>query len=136
MSVFNTINIAASGLTAQRLRMDVASSNIANADSTRTQTGGVYLPERVVLAAAPSDQSGVPPMVSAVAILTSNQGSARSYDPTNPQADAQGFVPHPDVDLAVQMADIMSAARSYSLNSTVVQAAKQQALDAIDLGRG
>ncbi len=135
MSVFDTISIAASGLTAQRLRMDVASSNIANADSTRTADGTPYQQESVIVAAARTTASSSALGVQAVAIVTPNQGSQRVFDPTNPDADAAGFVSHPDVNIAAQMADIMGAARSYSLNSTTFQAAKQEAMDAIELGR-
>lgn len=136
MSVFDTISIAASGLTAQRLRMDVASANIANAGSTRTAAGGPYKPESVVFSAQAVSPNATAPGVAAVAIVTPNSGPLRVYDPTHPDADAQGFVSYPDVDVATQVADLMGAARSYSLNSTVAQAAKQQALDALELGRG
>lgn len=136
MSVFDTISIAASGLTAQRLRMDVASGNIANAESTRSAAGGPYRPESVVFSAQPVSANASAPGVAAVEIATPNSGPLRVYDPTHPDADAHGFVSYPDVDVATQVADLMGAARSYSLNSTVAQAAKQQALDALELGRG
>lgn len=136
MSVFDTFRISASGLTAQRLRMDVASANIANADSTRTATGGPYQPESVVFTAQAVSPGASAPGVGAVAIVTPSGAPVRVYDPTHPDADVQGFVSYPDVDVATQIADLMGAARSYSLNSTVLQAAKQQALDALQLGRG
>lgn len=136
MSVFDTFRISASGLTAQRLRMDVASANIANADSTRTAGGGPYRPESVVFTAQAVSPGASAPGVGAVAIVTPSGAPVRVYDPTHPDADAQGFVSYPDVDVATQVADLMGAARSYSLNSTVLQAAKQQALDALQLGRG
>ncbi len=135
MSVFDTIQIAASGLTAQRLRMDVAASNIANAQTTNGGTGETYQQESVVLLARqmgpePADQG-----VQALAILTPARSATRTYDPTNPSADANGFVTYPNVDVATEMADMMSAARSYQMSATVVQAAKQEALDALDLGK-
>ncbi|HEX8941139.1 MAG TPA: flagellar basal body rod protein FlgC [Candidatus Limnocylindrales bacterium] len=135
MSVFDTIRIAASGLTAQRLRMDVAASNLANAQTTRTAAGGPYRQESVVftptqLGADPAAQG-----VQATAILTPNRPPTRVYDPGNPDADASGFVTYPDVDIASEMTDLMGAARSYQIAATVAQAAKQQALDALDLGR-
>jgi flagellar basal-body rod protein FlgC len=136
MSVFDTISIAASGLTAQRLRMDVASANIANADSTQSTAGGPYQPESVVLSAQMVSPGAAAPGVAAVAILTPATAATRVYDPGSPDANAQGFVSYPAVDIAAQMSDIMAASRSYSLNSTVFQAAKQEALDALDLGRG
>lgn len=135
MSVFDTFRIASSGLTAQRLRMDVAASNLANADTTRTPAGGPYRPESVVFAPQAMAAGGAQG-VAAVAILNPNRPPIRSYDPTNPDADADGFVLRPDVDVAAEMTDMMGAARSYQISATVAQAAKQSALDALDLGRG
>jgi flagellar basal-body rod protein FlgC len=152
MSVFDTIRVAASGLTAQRLRMDIAASNIANTQSTRAANGvGPYQPESVVFSAQTlstpsttgignsfssfSGPSGAAPGVAAVAIVTPNTAPIRVYDPTHPDADANGFVSYPDVDIAAQMADMMGAARSYGLNATIAASAKQSALDAIEIGR-
>lgn len=138
MSVFDTIRIAASGLTAERLRMDVASSNIANAQSTRTQGGAAgqpYEEQAVVFQAQQMGPMAAAQGVSAIAIVQPAKSNVRSYDPTNPDADASGFVNYPNVDVASEMADLMGAARSYQVNATAAQAAKQQALDAIDLGK-
>ena len=139
MSVFDTIRIAASGLTAERLRMDVASSNLANAQTTRTQGGQAgqpYQAEEVVFQSQQMGPTAADQGVSAVAIIRSTQPNTRVYDPTNPDADPTGFVNYPNVDVASEMTDLMGAARSYQVNATVAQAAKQQALDAIDLGKG
>jgi flagellar basal-body rod protein FlgC len=138
MSVFDTIRIAASGLTAERLRMDVAASNLANASSTRTQNGQAgqpYQAEAVVFQAEQMGPMAAAQGVSAVAIVQPPRPNIRTYDPTNPDADAGGFVNYPNVDVASEMTDMMGAARSYQVNSTVAQAAKQQALDAIELGK-
>ena len=138
MSVFDTIRIAASGLTAQRLRMDVAASNLANAQSTRTAgglAGQPYQEQAVVFAATQMGPEPAAQGVSAVAIVTPPKPNVRVYDPTNPDADQTGFVNYPNVDVASEMADMMGAARSYQVNATVAQAAKQEALDAIDLGK-
>jgi flagellar basal-body rod protein FlgC len=135
MSVFDTIRIAASGLTAERFRMDVAASNIANARSTRsTTTGGIYQPTAPIFSAiamGPESTQGV----AAVGLAPIGGDPIRVYDPTHPDADANGFVSYPDVDVATQVADLMGASRSYSLNATVTAAAKQTALDAIEIGR-
>jgi len=157
MSIFDTFRIAASGLTAQRLRMDIASSNIANAQSTRNATGtGPYAPQSAVFQAEPlagstlegslhgiggsgaglSGLSGAAPGVAATAIVTPNRPPLRVYDPTHPDADVNGFVFYPDVDIAAEMADMMGAARSYGLNATVTSSIKQVAIAAIDIGRG
>ena len=139
MSVFDTIRIAASGLTAERLRMDVAASNLANAQTTRTQGGQAgqpYQAEEVVFQAQQMGQMAADQGVSAIKIVQSTQPNTRVYDPTNPDADSTGFVNYPNVDVASEMTDMMGAARSYQVNATVAQAAKQQALAAIDLGKG
>jgi len=137
MSVFDTMRIAASGLTAERLRMDVAASNLANAQSTKSSTGSgqPYQVEAVVFEATQMGPEEAQQGVSAVAIVNPNRPTTRVYDPNNPDADTSGFVTYPNVDVATEMTDIMGAARSYQVNSTVAQAAKQQALDAIDIGR-
>jgi flagellar basal-body rod protein FlgC len=135
MSVFDTMRIAGSGLTAQRLRMDVAASNIANAQTTATAAGGPYDPESVWFQATPMGTGEGQTGVVATAILTPDATPKVVYDPRNPEADADGFVRYPDVDLAAQMADLMGSARSYSMDATVVSAAKQNALDALEIGR-
>lgn len=133
MSVFDTLRIAASGLTAQRLRMDVAASNIANAGSTRSASGGPYAPEAVVFTATPIGKATTPG-VAAVAVPAVTR-TVRVYDPEHPDAGPDGFVALPDVDVAAEIADLIGAARSYSLNATVTAAAKQSALDALEIGR-
>ena len=138
MSVFDTIRIAASGLTAQRLRMDIAASNLANAQTTRTQDGQAgqpYEEEAVVFQAQQMGPMAAAQGVSAVAVVKSVRPNTRVYDPGSPDADAAGFVNYPNVDVASEMTDMMGAARSYQVNATVAQAAKQQALDALDLGK-
>ena len=134
MSVFDTIRIAASGLTAERFRMDVAASNLANARSTRSTQGGPFQPTAPVFSTMSMGPEGTPG-VAAVGVVPIGGAPIRVFDPTHPDADATGYVSYPDVDVATQMADIMGAARSYSMNATVTQAAKQSALDAIELGR-
>lgn len=134
MSVFDTLRIAASGLTAQRLRMDVAASNLANTQTTNSPQGGAYRPESVFFTTLQMTADGGQG-VQATAILTPNTPPKVVYDPGNAAADANGYVSYPDIDIAAQMADLMGASRSYGINSTVIQAAKQSALDAIDIGR-
>lgn len=135
MSVFDTIAIAASGLTAQRLRMDVAASNLANAQTTHGANGQPYEEEAVVFQATQMGPEPAAQGVSAIAIVNPARPNVRTYDPGNPDADPQGFVTYPNVDVASEMTDMMGAARSYQVNATVAQAAKQQALDALDLGK-
>jgi len=135
MSVFDTLRIAGSGLTAQRLRMDIAASNLANAQTTRTAAGGPYQAESVVFQASRVGADPTALGVAGVAIVTPGRGQVRVYDPTHPDADDQGFVAYPDVDVAAEMTDIMGASRAYQVNATVATAAKQSALDALEIGR-
>lgn len=134
MSVFDTFRIAASGLTAERFRMDVAAANLANSRSTRSTTGSVYQPVAPVFEAMTMSPDGAMG-VAAVGVTPIGGDPIRVYDPTHPDADSQGYVSYPDVDAATQMTDLMGAARSYSMNATVTQAAKQSALDAIEIGK-
>jgi len=134
MSVFDTMRIAASGLTAERFRMDVAAGNLANSRSTRSTTGTIYQPVAPIFESMTMSADGAQG-VAAVGVANIGGAPIRVYDPTHPDADANGFVSYPDVDAATQMTDLMGAARSYSMNTTVTQAAKQTALDAIDIGK-
>ena len=123
MSVFDTLRIGASGLTAQRLRMDVAASNLANAETTRTAEGGAYQRQSVVftpyqVASAGSDG------VMAAAIVNPEQQPRRVYDPGHPDADAQGYVAMPNVNPVTEMVDLISASRAYEANVTAMQTAK------------
>ena len=115
--------------------MDVAASNIANADTTGTASSGPYQPEAVVFTPY---QVGTDPAahgVMAAAIVSPTPATRQTYDPGNPAANAQGYVAAPAVDVAAQMADLLGASRSFQLDATVAQAAKQSALDALDLGQ-
>jgi flagellar basal-body rod protein FlgC len=134
MSVFDTMRIAASGMTAQRFRMDVAAGNLANSRSTRSTTGTMYQPVAPIFEALTMSADGAQG-VAAVGVANIGGPPIRVYDPTHPDADAQGYVSYPDVDAATQMTDLMGASRSYSMNATVTTAAKQTALDAIDIGK-
>jgi flagellar basal-body rod protein FlgC len=135
VSIFDTMRISGSGLTAERLRMDVAASNLANAQTTRTASGGAYRQESVVFSAQQVASAPASVGVAAVAILTPGATTNRVYDPSHPDADANGFVTYPNVDTAAQITDLMGASRAYSVNATAAQAAKQSALDALELGR-
>jgi flagellar basal-body rod protein FlgC len=135
MSVFDTLRIAGSGLTAERLRMDIAASNLANARTTRSAAGGPYRAEHVVFQPTQigSDPSSMG--VAGTAIVAPGGGTIRVFDPTHPDADAQGFVAYPNVDVATELTDMMGAARAFQINATVASAAKQSALDALEIGR-
>jgi len=146
MGVFNVLGTAGSALTAQRLRMDVTASNIANAESTNTPRGGPYKRERVVFqpmrAGASSSieaQSGNGTEelrgVQVQGIIEDQSPPRLVYDPGHPDADADGNVAYPNVDLVTEMTDMLSASRAYEANITVINASKNMAQRAIDLGR-
>lgn len=145
MSLFSALEISASGLTAQRLRMDVTSANLANAQSTQTPEGGAYRRQVVVL--QEQAQSGT--FAGALAgALGGNSGSAgvevaaifpdttplrQVYEPGNPQANAQGYVEMPNVNPVEEMTDLIDASRSYQANVTAMQTTKQVFAKTIEL---
>jgi flagellar basal-body rod protein FlgC len=149
MGVLNVLRVAGSALTAQRLRMDVTSSNIANAEATNTPRGGPYRPERVVFspmqAARPSalgpaafDWNGTEAGTAGVevrAIVEDPAPPRMEYDPSHPDANADGYVAYPSVDLATEMTDMLSASRAYEANITVINVAKAMAQRALDIAR-
>jgi flagellar basal-body rod protein FlgC len=97
--------------------------------------GQPYEAEQVVFQSQQMGPASADQGVSAIAIVQSTRPNVRVYDPNNPDADQNGFINYPNVDVASEMSDMMGAARSYQVNATVAQAAKQQALDALDLGK-
>lgn len=142
------LKTAGSALTAQRLRMDVIASNLANAEATSTPEGGPYKRERVVFEpalrntmsklgdAASSIASGAETGgVVVSAIVKDNEDPRMVLDPTHPDADADGFVAYPNIDLVTEMTDMLSASRSYEANITIVNVAKSMAQRALDIGR-
>lgn len=146
MSFLSSLDISASGLTAQRLRMDVISENIANIDTTRTATGGPYRRRYVIFqeqGAKPFSQYLDDSMNSTagqggvyVSQIADDQSPfTLKYDPTNPDANADGYVQMPNVDLTTEMVDMMSATRSYEANVTAVNATKSMAMTALDIGK-
>ncbi|GAP07875.1 MAG TPA: flagellar basal body rod protein FlgC [Anaerolinea thermolimosa] len=148
MSFWDSLRIGASGLLAQRLRLDVIANNIANAQTTRTAEGGPYQRQDVVfaaegrpsflpafLAARRGDPQTVQGGVRVAQITTDTQPGERIYDPTHPDADASGYVTYPNVNPVVEMTNMLSATRSYEANLMVIEAAKRMALKALDIAR-
>jgi flagellar basal-body rod protein FlgC len=148
MSFWQSLRIGASGLTAQRLRLDVISNNIANAQTTRTKEGGAYQRQDVVfmpqnpqpslpsfIAARHGNTDAVNGGVTVSQVVTDTEAGARVYDPTHPDADAEGFVTYPNVNPVVEMTNMLSATRSYEASLAVVEAVKRMALRALDIGR-
>jgi flagellar basal-body rod protein FlgC len=140
MGFLSSLNISASALTAQRMRMDVISENIANADTTRTENGGPYRRRVVELAEQPITFSAALKQATGGGVVVSQIVEDQSdfeyeYDPTNPDADANGYVAKPNVDTAEEIIDMMSATRSYEANVTALNATKSIAMKALGIGR-
>ena len=147
MSMFMGIDTAASGLTAERLRIDVISNNIANANTTRTANGGAYHRRFVVfsprdrqpqsfeqsLLKATGGKKTVGEGVRAVAIMDDNQQGPIVYDPGHPDANADGYVEKPNVNIVTEMVDMITAHRAYEANTTTINAAKSMFSKALEI---
>jgi flagellar basal-body rod protein FlgC len=116
--VASTIDIAVSGLRAQSRRMNVLASNIANANTTRTDEGGPYRRKAVVLRAGGGPAGGV-----SVSDVVSDFSSdfKKVYEPGNPDADGEGYVAMPNVDLPVEMMNMVTASRAYQANAAILK---------------
>ena len=143
MSFLQSLNISGSGLTAQRLRMDVISENMANIDATRTENGGPYRRKMVVFTAADnfknmmikniSDYKAAGVEVSE--IIEDETEFKPVYNPQHPDADENGYVSMPNVDSLKETVDMMEAYRAYQANITALNTMKQMALKALEIGR-
>lgn len=127
--------IAVSGLRAQRVRMNVISNNISNAFTTRTPEGGAF---RRQLAIFEADQlkttSGPSDVGVRVQKVVGDESELRSvFDPFHPDADAQGYVEYPNVNLAIEMADLVSAQRAYEANVAVLASGRRMTQKALDI---
>lgn len=144
MGLLSAMNTTASGIAAQRIRMDIVGSNVANMNTTRGANGGPYRRQiteisegaaSFTLPRSVSDLLGRP--TTGVVTRTGEDNVTplrRVYDPGHPDADADGFYEMPNVDLVTEMTDLTSASRSYSANVTVLNALKDMALRALDIG--
>lgn len=149
MKLTNGFDINASALTAQRLRMDVISSNIANAETTRTKlVNGKWVPySRKVVTMEPQSKSPFSQMLQSAMHDDTGEGVRvtkitddtspfkRVYNPTHPDADENGYVDMPNVDVLKEMVDMISATRSYEANVTAMNASKSLVSKALEIGR-
>ncbi len=148
MGLFDSFNISASALTAQRLRMDVISQNIANVNTTRTEDGAPYRRKTVVFqekeANIPfseylSEQSKSRYLagggVRVTGIVEDSSPFKDVYDPTHPDADENGIVQMPNVEIITEMVNMISATRAYEANVTALNASKSMASKALEIGR-
>ena len=133
--------ISASGLRAQRLRMDVIAANLANAQSTRTPEGGPYRRHEVVLEAQPTSGTfedalnSSNPGVRVARIVADDRPPQLVFDPGHPDADAKGYVAMPNVNVVTAMVDMMAATRAYEANVAALNATKRLLEAALEIGR-
>lgn len=151
MSMFGGIDAAASGLTAERLRMDVISNNIANVNSTRTVNGGPFKRKYVIFQPREAEKNSFSAMlegamnkggkngagdgVRAIGIGTDDSMGKLVYDPGHPDANADGYVELPNVDIVTEMVDMITASRAYEANVTTINAAKSMAQQALNISK-
>jgi flagellar basal-body rod protein FlgC len=145
MGLFDMLSVSASGLSAERQRAEVASTNLANAETTHTDTGGPYTRKEVVFSASnPSPFSTVlnrlgrfghasPGSVQVTQVVEDTTPPVMHYEPGNPDADKNGMVAYPAINPVAEMVDMMGAVRSYQLNASAVNAAKQMIQQSIDI---
>lgn len=136
---FNQINnIAASGMAAQRLRVQLIAANIANSETTRTAEGGPYRRKDAAFQVVPMGKSPEGVQLSGVQtskIVTSQEPFVSKYDPSHPDANAEGIVLYPNVNPVEEMVNLTEASRSFEANVSVVRAARTMSLSAMDLLR-
>lgn len=149
MKLTNGFDISASALTAQRLRMDVISSNIANAETTRGKmVNGQWVPySRKVVVMEPKQSAPFSQYLNTAMGKDASEGVVVSqikedkapfklvYNPTHPDANADGYVSMPNVDMVQEMVDMISATRSYEANVTALNASKAMVTKALEIGR-
>ncbi len=138
MGFLSSLDISASALTAQRMRMNVISENIANADTTRTADGEPYRRRVVTMGERPSTfadalHSATGGGVMVTGIVEDASAFEYEYDPTHPDANADGYVAYPNVDETEEIIDLMSATRSYEANVTALNATKSMAIKALEI---
>ncbi len=143
MGLFESLKVSASGLHAQRRAIQTVATNLANAHTTRTESGGPYLRKQTVLSETPLKEGfaamfnqkmgGNLPGVKAE-VVEDTQGLKVVFDPSHPDADESGAVTLPNVSVVEEMVDLLRATRSYEANVTAFNAAKSMAVKALEIG--
>jgi len=142
MDLFTTFHVSGSALKAQRIRLNTISSNLANVETTSTPEGGPYKKKSVYFESRPlsfkdhldNNLRNAVQGVEVTRILEDQQPPQQVYNPSHPDADAQGYVELPNVSVLKEMVDMMSATRSYQANVTTIKSAKRMALKALEIG--
>lgn len=145
MDFSTALRVSASGLAAQRMRMNTISSNIANINTTRTPEGGPYRRKDVVFESMPDSRNfgelvTVKPdeqvqRVQVTDIISDRKAPLMKYEPDNPEANPEGYVAYPNINLMEEMANMIQATRSYEANVSAIQASKDMAMGALEIGR-
>src|SRR5262245_49071436 len=142
LSVFSALEVAASGLSAQRTRMNTIASNLANARTTRTEEGGPYRRQDPVFEVANLDRANGPSLLERGAslvrvreIVQDQRPGVMSYEPTHPDANPDGYVEYPNVNAVEEMVNMITASRAYEAGVTSIETIKGMARSAIDIGR-
>ncbi|WP_195937898.1 flagellar basal body rod protein FlgC [Romboutsia sp. 1001713B170131_170501_G6] len=134
MSVFSGMRISASGLAAERMKMDVISSNVANMQTTRTKNGGAYRRKIATFEENYDEKLGMLG-VKTKKIEEDKSPLRKIYEPNHPDADKDGYVEYPNVDLLAEMSDLISASRAYESNVDTLNAQKNMISKALEIGR-
>lgn len=145
MDFLTSLKISSSGLAANRKRMGAISSNIANAQTTRTAEGGPYRKKEVVFGSEPARESfgeilegeldEKAQSVHATEVISSNKPPILKYEPNHPDANKDGYVAYPDINVMEEMADMISASRAYEANISAMNTTKSMAMKALEIGR-
>ena len=145
MDFLTSLKISSSGLAANRKRMGAISSNIANAQTTRTPEGGPYRKKEVVFGSEPARESfgeilegeldEKAQSVHGTEVISSDKPPVLKYEPDHPDANAQGYVAYPDINVMEEMADMISASRAYEANISALNTTKSMAMKALEIGR-
>ena len=143
MDLFNVLDMSGRAMTAQRQRAEVATANMANAETTRTPEGGPYVRKHVIFQAdqpvatfGTALNSAMERQVRGVhvsAVIPDTTPPIKRFDPGHPDADAEGYVAYPAINPVEEMVDLMSSVRSYQMNASAVQATKSMISQAIDI---
>jgi len=144
MDFMTGLRVSGSGMTAQRHRMNAISSNIANINTTQTPEGGPYRRKQVVFESLPEAKTFGKMLltnperqvnrVQVTDILPDRKAPLLKYEPDNPYADEKGYVAYPNINLMEEMADMIQATRSYEANVSALNATKDMALKALEIG--
>ena len=142
MGLYDSFSISSSGMSAERLWLDIISNNIANLNTTRTAKGGPYKRQMPVFAqrlqAVMAGGGAMRPRESGVEVSRVTQDNAPPrlvYDPSHPDADKEGYVAYPNINIVNEMVNMMSAQRAYEANATALEASKSMAMKALEIGR-